>query len=187
MAEIERLSEVQEDLTQKQMTLDSLRGAKGIGSEVKEVKREIKELQDRERELTIEIGRKTHEARPEMPGSGGTYDGLDILRSSMEAKRSQLAEVESQIGARTPSPYSRKRVCIVVGSVLGLAILFSLAGILIRSSLQDTHAKAFGDALALEREINEIIATVEDEASANKAATRIKAFAEKEAAEVAPN
>ena len=75
-AEMAELAQIQNEHAQKQMTLDSLTETKGSGSVVKELKREMAQLRDRQRELMIAIGAKAEAARPEMPAAAGHYSGL---------------------------------------------------------------------------------------------------------------
>ena len=97
-AEIAELEQIHEVLGQKRMTRDSLEHTSGSGSVLRELKREIAQHQAREREVTIRIGRKAEEARPETPEAAAHYLAIDRLRASLSGKSDQLATLEAEIG-----------------------------------------------------------------------------------------
>jgi len=92
------LSQVQEELSQKQTTLESLRHTKGSGSVVKELNHEVAQLQSRQKAVMSDIGRRTLTTRPAMPGAAGPYAALDRLALSLEAKQNELKVIEEDIG-----------------------------------------------------------------------------------------
>ena len=97
-AEVSEISRVQTELNEKRATLESLRGTKGSGSVVKELKAEEAQLVARQRELMMAIGAKADAVRPEMPGAAGHYSAMDAVRAQLGQKEAQLAELEGQIG-----------------------------------------------------------------------------------------
>jgi len=97
-SEIAELSQVQRELSQHQVTIDSLRQGAGGRSVVKQIEGEITRLRDRQREAVIAIGRKVAATRPDMPDAAGTYSAIDRVQSSLTATESQLAEIEKEIG-----------------------------------------------------------------------------------------
>ena len=97
-SEVAELSQVQRELSQHQVTIDSLRQGAGGRSVVKQIEGEVARLRDRQREAVIAIGRKVAAARPDMPERGGTYSALDRVQSSLTAAEAELAEIEKEIG-----------------------------------------------------------------------------------------
>jgi hypothetical protein len=97
-SEIAELSQVQRELAQHQVTMDSLRQGAGGRSVVKQIEGEVARLRDRQREAVIAIGRKVAAARPDMPSAAGTYSALDRVQSSLTAAEAALAELEREIG-----------------------------------------------------------------------------------------
>ena len=97
-SEIAELSQVQRELAQHQVTMDSLRQGAGGRSVVKQIEGEVARLRDRQREAVIAIGRKVAAARPDMPSAAGTYSALDRVQSSLTAAEAALAEIEREIG-----------------------------------------------------------------------------------------
>ena len=97
-AEVSEISRVQAELSEKRATLESLRGTKGSGSVVKELKGEEAQLVARQRELMVAIGAKADAVRPEMPGAAGHYSAMDAVRAQLGQKEAQLADLEGQIG-----------------------------------------------------------------------------------------
>ena len=97
-SEVAELSQVQRELSQHQVTIDSLRQGTGGRSVVKQIEGEVARLRDRQREAVIAIGRKVAAARPDMPSAAGTYSALDRVQSSLTAAEAELAEIEKEIG-----------------------------------------------------------------------------------------
>ena len=89
-SEIAELSQVQRELAQHQVTMDSLRQGAGGRSVVKQIEGEVARLRDRQREAVIAIGRKVAAARPDMPGAAGTYSAIDRVQSSLTPAEAAL-------------------------------------------------------------------------------------------------
>ena len=128
-AELLELSKVQEELGQKQVTLESLRQTKGSGLVVKQLRQEIAREQVRQRELMIAIGLKTDSARPDMPGSAGLYSGIDQLDSSIETTRVELTPLEEELGPILQEGMSQVQKLLAFGS--RKSILLALGGVVL--------------------------------------------------------
>jgi len=90
---------------------------------------------------------------------------------------------DQKVSPTTVSPYGGKPVYIVAGGVVTLVILLAAASIVVGVfAWPDTHKKVAADMLELQTELNDLLSTVEDEASANKAAAKLKALTKKEIA-----
>ena len=96
--EISELSQVQRELSERQVTIDSLRQGAGGRSVVKQIEGEVARLRDRQRAALLAIGRKVEAARPDMPGTAGSYSAVDRVQSSLRAAGAELAEIEKEIG-----------------------------------------------------------------------------------------
>ena len=130
-AELAQLTDVQSKLAEKQTTLNSLHQTKGSGPVVKELKREEAALREQQRQLMIAIGRKTAQARPDLPGAAGPYSAIDQIQSSLAAKQADLAALQEQIGSvregGPPSLGSLKKPLIIGGGVVaGLIVVYAL-------------------------------------------------------------
>jgi hypothetical protein len=97
-SEVAELSQVQRELSEHQVTIDSLRQGTGGRSVVKQIEGEVARLRDRQREAVIAIGRNVALARPDMPSAAGTYSALDRVQSSLTAAEAELAGIEKEIG-----------------------------------------------------------------------------------------
>ena len=97
-SEVAELSQVQRELSERQVTIDSLRQGTGGRAVVKQIEGEVARLRDRQRAAVIAIGRKVAAARPDMPSAAGSYSALDRVQSSLTAAEAQLAEIEKEIG-----------------------------------------------------------------------------------------
>ena len=97
-SEVAELSQIQRELSEHQVTIDSLRQGTGGRSVVKQIEGEVARLRDRQREAVIAIGRKVALARPDMPSAAGTYSALDRVQSSLTAAEAELAGIEKEIG-----------------------------------------------------------------------------------------
>ncbi len=97
-ADVAELSQAANRRAEKAVTRDTLRNTSGAGSAIKELNKEINELQDREATLMIQIGRKTDAARPEIPGVAAHYAAIDQLRVSHAEKRRELADLQEAAG-----------------------------------------------------------------------------------------
>ena len=139
--ETAELSQIQEDLAQKQATRQTLRETKGSGSAVKELDREMAKLRDRQRELMIAIGRKAEAAKADMPGAAGHYSGIEQLRSSLAARETEVKSLEEQIGpileGQGPTSASLKKPLIIGGGVLAGIVVLWLLWTLLASVLGD--------------------------------------------------
>jgi len=144
--EKEELGRIQADLEEKQGTLDSLRGTKGSGSVVRDLKREIDEGKKRQRELMIAIGGKVDRARPEIAEAAGNYRALDELHTTLEGKETELADIEKELGPVTQGSRASwqtlaKPLMYVGGTVGALLVLFCggsmLWGLLFSRGLPD--------------------------------------------------
>jgi len=138
--ELAELSGVQGRLSERQSTLASLHQTKGSGAVVRQLRREEAVLRDRQRELMIAIGRKAHDARPELPGAAGHYGALDQLRTSQQAKEAELAELEERLGpvfdGRGPGFTSLKKPLLIGGGVVaGLVVLYLLVRLMMPGGL----------------------------------------------------
>jgi hypothetical protein len=127
--EKEELGRIQTELGEKQATLDSLRGTKGSGSVVRDLKREISEGQKRQRELMIVIGGKTDQARPAIPAADGNYRALDQLHTSLESKEAELADIEKELGPTIQGSGASwqtmaKPLMYVGGAIAAVLVLF---------------------------------------------------------------
>jgi hypothetical protein len=136
---VAELSQIQEELSRREITLESLRGTKGGGSAVKELNREASQLRDRQRAVMVAIGRATWAARPEMPGAAGVYAALDRLQSSAGARQAELKVVEDAIGPLWNAEATRfgtlKKAAIIAGVVGGGLIVLYLLWALLASTL----------------------------------------------------
>jgi len=133
------LSTVQDELSRKQATLESLRDTKGSGSVVKELNQEVSQLHSRQRAVMVAIGRRALAARPEMPGAAGPYAALDRLESSLETKQRGLTIIEDEIGPAWRAGGLRvaamKRPLVLAGAAAGgLLILCLLWKLLVATS-----------------------------------------------------
>ena len=92
------LSHIQNELAQRETTIESLHQTKGGGATVKELKLEAAQLRNRQQAMMVAIGKKAWTARPEMPGAAGAYAALDRVQSSLAAKQGELKVVADAIG-----------------------------------------------------------------------------------------
>ena len=134
------MSQVQDEVSQKQNMLDSLRQTKGSGPVVKELSKEAVQLHIRQKAAMVAIGKKASGVRPDMPGAAGCYAALDRLQSSLDVKRGQLKAIEDKIGpVWHPSGMSlgtTKRPLLLVGAaVAGLLLLYLLWTLFVASFL----------------------------------------------------
>ena len=134
-AEIAELSQIQDELSRRETTLESLRGTKGGGSAVKELNREASQLRDRQRTVMAAIGRATWVAKPEMPGAAGVYAALDRLQSSCGAKQAELKVLADTIGPlwnAEAARFGRMRKPAIIAGIVGggLIVLYLLWSVL---------------------------------------------------------
>lgn len=92
------ISSIQQELGQKQATLDSLQQTKGSSSVVKELKKQIADLRRQQRDEMIAIGQQTETVKPDLPDVGGSYSAIAQLRTSLEAKRAELDSLDAELG-----------------------------------------------------------------------------------------
>jgi hypothetical protein len=129
-AETQQLSQVQEDLAQKQTTLASLENTSGSGTVVKQLKQEVAGLQEQQRSLMVGIGEQAFAARVDMPGVAGHYAGLEQLHQTLQAKESELETLAQQLGPiwERPTSFSLrnwiKPLAAAGGVILGLLVLW---------------------------------------------------------------
>ena len=128
--ELAELSHLQDGLSQKQNTLDSLCQTKGSGSVVKELHKEVAQLRVRQKALMVAVGRKAFSVRPNMPDAAGCYAALDRLQSSLQINRGQSKAIEDSIGPMwRPGRVSfnvTKQPLLVVGAAAGILLLLFL-------------------------------------------------------------
>ena len=125
--ELSELGQVQTDLEQKRNTLETLKGTKGSGSAVKDVRDEIAQLEARQAELMTAVGQKAEAARPDLPGASAHYTAIDSLRSSLDSKEAELAELEDELGpimGQEDIAVWGKRAAIAAGAVVALILLY---------------------------------------------------------------
>ncbi len=130
-AELAELSQVQDQLGQKQSTADSLRQAKGGRPVLKEVEAEIAELRDRQRRLMMSMGQKAEAAKPDMPGATAHYSALERLRPTLESKHRDLEAVEQKLGPLWQDAGERIRTLkrpVVLAAIVLIAMLVVYMG-----------------------------------------------------------
>jgi len=178
-AETGELERIQAELIEKQEALDSLRGTKGSGVAVRDVKREIAEGQKRQRALKIGIGGKADRARPEIPEAQGHYQAIEQLRATLQTKENELAAIEPEFDpiaqGSTPSRPTFAKPLILTGA--GMAALLLL--VLLLSGWGDSYDNVMRDQIDNWRQLNEVLSDVKDEKSAKAAARKIERIAEK--------
>lgn len=150
-ADLQELRNVQHEISEQEATLESLRETGGSGSVVKDLKGELSELRQRERNIMVGIGRKAEAARPDMPGAAGHYSAIARLRSTLETRRSELAQLDEAAGQVPSEPGSEGRFPtrkllpsgVVAAVVLGVLITVGLLSLLLffftRESYEVVH------------------------------------------------
>jgi len=92
------IANIQQELVQKQATLESLQQTKGSASVAKDLKKEVSALRLRQREQMIAIGQQTEAAKPGLAGVEGHYSAIQQLRASIETKQAELSSLEVELG-----------------------------------------------------------------------------------------
>jgi hypothetical protein len=141
-AEAAELSQVQSDLKEKRASLDSLQATDRSNPAVRELKRELTGLQRRQRELTLAVGTKVDAARAHVPGAIPVYSAIDQLRTSLEAKQTELGQLgaspdpateDSGVPRQLPDVGAWKKPVAVGGAVLGVVLILWLLASMIGS------------------------------------------------------
>ncbi|MHC4178900.1 MAG: hypothetical protein ACYSWU_15415 [Planctomycetota bacterium] len=148
--DLAELSEVQEQVGQKQATADSLRHTKGSGSVLKELRAEIAELHRRRRRLTITIGQKVEAVKADMPGAAAHYGALERLRATLQTKQGDLATLGQELGPVRDTAGGqfftfKRRLILAGGALFGILILYLAWNVLIPGVPRDIRKVVFDE------------------------------------------
>ena len=142
------LSQVQDEVSQKESMLNALRQTKGSAPVAKELSKEVAQLHIRQKAAMIAIGRKALGVRPDMPGAAGCYGALDRLQSSLDVKRGQRTAIEDEIGpvwqTSGMSLGATKGPLLLVGAAVGGLLLICLLWKFLSATLPITGVLASG-------------------------------------------
>ena len=97
-AELAELGQIQQQLNEKQATLQSLQNTQGSGQVVKQMKQEIVQLHDRQHALMVALGTKAQTVRADFPGAEPHYNALAQLEAALAEKQQRIATLESELG-----------------------------------------------------------------------------------------
>jgi hypothetical protein len=94
----EELASIQSLTNERRDTLDSLRGTKGAGPVVRDLKDEVHALNQRQRRLIIDVGRRALEARLELEGLEARYSAMERIVGALDGKRVARGRIEEELG-----------------------------------------------------------------------------------------
>jgi len=127
--ELAALSQIQNEISQKEATHQALRQTEGRGPVAKELVKELAELREAQRRQMIAIGEKAAQARADMPGTAAHYDALARLQASLQTKQAELDALKQELGplldGASFSAQSLRRPAIIAGCVVvGVLVLY---------------------------------------------------------------
>ncbi len=110
--------------------MQSLSQTKGSASAIKSLKQEIINLNNRHREILIEIGKITTSLRSEIPDIAEKYKALELLLSTIKKKENELDKIQKNNNISISIPKNRKKtkVFLILGllAIIIYGILYSL-------------------------------------------------------------
>lgn len=97
--ELAELGQVQNERGSKQGELNALAQTPGSGTVAKQLKKELSDLNMRERQLMVAIGRAAATVRPDMPDGAAQYGALDRLNATLSARQQEVEAVQRELAA----------------------------------------------------------------------------------------